>query len=68
MTVDELIERLAAVPGHYQVVVDTSRGYEDYGEVSVVERGRYIPGMCDGHFKRLNSLDFDEYPDTVMIG
>lgn len=68
MTVDELIERLAAFPGHYQVVVDTSREYEDYGEVSAVEKGMYLPGMCGGHFKRLNSLDSDEYPDTVLIG
>ena len=67
MTVDELIEKLAAVPGHYQVVVNQSREYEDYGKVSVVEKGMYTLGMCGGHFKGLNSLDSDEYPDAVLI-
>ena len=67
MTVDELIEKLAAMPGHYQVVVDASRDYENYEPATHVSKGMYTPEMCGGHFKHLKDLDSDEYPDSVLI-
>ncbi len=67
MTVDELIEKLAAVPGHYEVVVDASRDYENYEPASHVSKGMFVSGFTGGHFTYLEDLAPDEYPDSVLI-
>lgn len=67
MTVDELIEKLAAVPGHYEVIVNNSRDYEDYEPVTQVSKGMYFTGFTGGHFTHLEDLAPDEYPDSVLI-
>lgn len=67
MTVDELIEKLAAVPGHYEVIVNNSRDYENYEHAAKVSKGMYFPGFTGGHFTYLEDLAPDEYPDSVLI-
>lgn len=67
MTVDELIEKLAAMPGHYEVIVNNSSDYENYEPVTQVSKGMYIDGFGGGQFKHLEDLDPDEYPDSVLI-
>ena len=67
MTVDELIEKLAAMPGHYEVIVDSSSDYEDYTPATDVSKGMYFTGFTGGHFKHLKCLNPDEYPNSVLI-
>lgn len=67
MTVDELIEKLAAMPGHYEVIVNNSSDYEDYEPVSQVSKGMFVSGFTGGHFRHLEDLAPDEYPDSVLI-
>ena len=67
MTVDELIEKLAVVPGHYEVIADSSSDYENYEPVSQVCKGMFVSGFTGGHFKYLEDLAPDEYPDSVLI-
>lgn len=67
MTVDELIEKLAAVPGHYEVIVDNSRDYENYEPAEQVSKGMFVFGRSGGHFTHLEDLAPDEYPDSVLI-
>lgn len=67
MTVDELIEKLAAVPGHYEVIVNNSSDYEDYTPATQVNKGMFIDGFTGGHFRNLKDLASDEYPDSVLI-
>lgn len=67
MTVDELIEKLAAMPGDYEVIVNNSSDFEDYTPATQVSKGMFIDGFTGGHFKPLKDLDSDEYPDSVLI-
>ena len=67
MTVDELIEKLAAMPGHYEVIVNNSSDYVNYEPVSKVVKGMFIDGFTGGRFKHLEDLAPDEYPDSVLI-
>jgi len=67
MTVDELIEKLAAMPGDYEVIVNNSSDYEDYTPVTQVSKGMLIYDFTGGHFRRLKDLAPDEYPDSVLI-
>ena len=67
MTVDELIERLAAMPGDYEVIVNNSSDYEDYTPATQVNKGMFIDGFTGGHFRVLEDLAPDEYPDSVLI-
>ena len=67
MTVDELIEKLAVVPGHYEGIWNNSSDYENYEPVSQVYKGMFVSGFTGGHFKYLEDLAPDEYPDSVLI-
>lgn len=67
MTVDELIEKLAAMPGDYEVIVNNSSDYEDYTPATQVNKGMFIDGFTGGHFRVLEDLAPDEYPDSVLI-
>lgn len=54
MTIFDLKTKLAMYPDDYKVVIETSRDYEDYDEVSDITPCEYGHGFCGPTAKRVD--------------
>lgn len=67
MTVDQLIEKLAAIPGHYEVVVNASREYENYTDVTDIIKGEFDYTRVGGMFTSVNDMDPNDETNAVLL-
>jgi len=69
MDVGDLIELLKTYPKNAKVYIETSRTFENYGEVASIEKGYVIGSPCGSSFKPAGSITNvnPDFYDKVIV-